>query len=204
MAASCGGGGDASDSSVVKYASCGNTPNYGNDPGMKLLRWKKPFPLNVYVDLSLAPELSNGNNRDIYARAIRNGLSAWTVGNGIGTINYVSSLADADISLKFGTTRSVGEIALTHYIRDGNYPNSYITKGTDILIDVRGIGILAISSAGVLDETTVMQVVRHEMGHALFSAAHSGQRGDVMANFDSPTLSARDINSIREAYCQAL
>lgn len=57
---------------------------------------------------------------------------------------------------------------------------------------------------GAVNETFVMQVLRHEMGHALGLTTHSSQPGDVMANFDSPTLSQRDINTIREAYCRSL
>lgn len=199
----CGGGGDdgKSNSDVGIYASCGNVPNYSADIG--LIRWKT-FPVTVNIDLSLAPSLNIGNNREIYTRAIKAGSEKWAVGNGIGALlfTFVDGAANADILIKFGNIGVLGELGRATWARDGNFANSYITRGTSILFDIKSFGNLT-TPAGVIDETTVRQVAAHEMGHALFSNGHSKQPGDVMAGL-AENLSQRDVNTIREAYCRPL
>lgn len=209
LISACGGGGDDG-SNIPVYASCGNTPNYNNQIGA--IRWRQ-FPLTVNMDLLDAPNVSVGTNREMYTRVITDGLAAWTAaGGGIGSFRFVNS-ADADIFVRFGDagaairavggTPSAGTLGVTIYKREGNYPNSYIAKGTTITIDRLAFSNLMLATS--LNYEAILQgTVFHEMGHALFSNGHPNVFGSVMSAPPGSVLfpGIYDINSIREAYCR--
>lgn len=207
LVASCGGGSN-SDSGVVQqlnpddarlYVACGNTPNYAQELGsFRMIRWKQ-FPVTVAIDLTSAPNVNVGDNRQAYIKEIQAGALKWTAaGNGIGAVNFIDS-ADADIVIRFTNGLSNGVLGQTLW----NGPRPYILKGTSINLSVQAFSIyVGLGSAFFLE--TLRQVVAHEMGHALFTTAHSTQASDMMAfGHTQETLSQRDINTIRESYCSS-
>jgi predicted Zn-dependent protease len=200
LIASCGDRSDDSQQSksdVPLYANCGNTPNYAAELGsFRMLRWKQ-FPLTATIDLTSAPSVGVGENRQVYTRAIQEGASKWAIGNGIGAVAFVNS-ADADIVIRFVDTLSIGTLGEVTW----NGPRPYILKGTTINLSIRAFSIFLSEGTPSL-ESRLRQVMTHEMGHALFSGAHSGDRNDVMGGGLSETLSQRDINTIRESYCSS-
>lgn len=202
LLAACGGGSEesAADADVVIYGSCGNTPNYLSSVGGT--RWKR-FPLTVGIDLSSAPRVNEGNNAEIYLRAIQAGAKAWAVGNGIGEVNIVAG-RDADIAIYFDGSLPNGTLGTAFAWPLGQYQK----KGVVIVLNTLSFSNL---SETIVFESTIRQVVLHEMGHALFSlganGGHSPFDGDRMGagGFNlGDALSQRDINSIREAYCRKL
>lgn len=211
LVSACGGGSDAdnSEADVLIYGPCGNTPIYPAADAY-LIRWRH-FPLTVYVDLSSAPNINQGNNREMYTRVVQTGLVGWTaVGNGIGAIRFVNTPIDADITLRFGDATAIhrsqggtGNVAgITVSPRDGRY----ILKGTAITLDVSEFARI-MTLSGVNYEDFVGLVTLHEMGHALFVSGHPKTQGNAMSTgqpFNTkPGLSQLDVNSIRESYCKA-
>jgi predicted Zn-dependent protease len=201
---SCGsGGGDNNNNpdNAILYASCGNTPNYAAELGsFRMHRWKQ-FPLTVAIDLTAAPKVSEGANRQVYTRAIQAGASKWNVGNGIGTVNFVTS-ADADIVIRFTDTLPIGTLGLTE--KQG--PRPYILKGTTITLSVRAFSIFLAGQGGSGQdfETNLRQVTAHEMGHALFAGAHpTGVLNSLMGGGLQENPTQLDINTIRESYCSS-
>lgn len=218
LVSACGGGGDdtPTNSNVTIYGHCGNSPIYAA-ADVVLLRWKQ-FPLTVFIDYTNAPSINVGNNREIYTRALQTGVVGWTAaGNGLGAIRFVTTPIDADITVKFGDAQAAnmaqgkpytpGLAGVTIFKRDGNFPNSYIIKGTTITLDVAEFTD-KITWTGINYEEYLGLVTLHEMGHALFAAGHPKNSVSAMSPavpFNTkPVLSQLDMNSIREAYCKAL
>lgn len=204
LLSSCGGGDErpAEDSDVVIYGSCGNTPHYLSAVGGT--RWKK-FPITVGIDLTSAPRANQGNNAAIYLRAIQAGASGWGVGNGIGVVNFVAG-RDADIAIYFDSSLPEGRFG--EAIAWPASLSKYQKKGVIIRLNTNVFFNL---SQTVVFEESVRQTVLHEIGHALFSFpnndGHSPSNGDRMGagvSNSGDSLSQRDINTIREAYCRKL
>jgi hypothetical protein len=185
---------------AILYASCGNTPNYAAELGsFRMHRWKQ-FPLSVAIDLTAAPKVSEGTNRQVYTRAIQAGVLKWNVGNGIGTVNFVTS-ADPDILIRFTDTLPVGTLGFT----DKQGPRPYILKGTVISLSVQAFSTFLLGPAGTGRdfETNLRLVTAHEMGHALFAGAHPTGVSNSIMGLLQENVTQLDINTIRESYCSS-
>lgn len=200
---SCGGGGDdgKNPDNAILYSSCGNSPNYAAELGSyRMLRWKQ-FPLTVAIDLTYAPRVSEGNNRQVYTSLIQAAASSWNVGGGIGAVSFVTS-ADADIFIKFNNL-SNGLAGLTTYKVSRPYISGVTIDLSVFFFDF----FLAQGGAGPGSEfqQQLRGITAHEMGHALFAAAHpTGVFNSLMGGSQLRGFPAElDINTIRESYCSS-
>lgn len=204
--ASCGGGGDGDKNNnnpdnAILYSNCGNSPNYAAELGsFRMLRWKQ-FPLTVAIDLTNAPRVSEGNNRQVYTSLIQAAASSWDVGGGIGAVSFVTS-GNADIVIRFNNI-APGLGGITNY----QVMRPYIS-GVTIDLSVYFIETyLARGGAGPGSEfqQQLRGITAHEMGHALFAGAHptrvlnSLMGGSPLQGFPQQL----DINTIRESYCSS-
>lgn len=177
------------------YAACGNSPDYLNQ-GNAPYRWRS-FPITIYFDLTNAPHVNEPGYREIYERALWNGMSSWSAaGNGIGQLTKVTSAAGARIVVSFGnpmipTAAAEGGVTAQD---SGNFPSA-------------GIVIFSINHWAPITnkaslETSLVKVARHEIGHVILMMGHSPYAGDVMNAAPGSALTVRDLNSIRNLYCQ--
>ena len=194
-----------SDDSLPVLGACGLLPNYvesglADQQPPRLLRWRD-FPVRVHVDSRGAPDAL----RPVYDAAAMRGTESWsTVTDGrIGRASYVSTPSAAQIVVRFvfgtGTTASAATTA--------QFSGRLLIRATTAVN--RPAGDIEQLERGDEDQVTraIVQMVGHEMGHALGILLHSPDPGDLIARViqvsgDGNGITPSDHHTLLQAYCQ--
>lgn len=197
LLASCGGGSDDSGANVVSYGTCGNSPNYSN---RVITRWRQ-LPVKVAIDVTLAPGVNNSNAGE-YIQRIQQGASTWTGVTGLNSVVFVTP-SEADVTIRFANLPDGPSGRGPHGRATYDTGSRYNQKGAFIELGILEFQRLLGTSFFL---NVLSGVSMHEMGHLLFLRDHSPFPDDVMNELSlgltPPT--ARDVNTMREAYCKAL
>lgn len=178
--------------------SCGEKPSFVDSTQLK--RWKS-FPIEVSVDVDTLPE----ELRAVYREGIERGIGLWSeqTGGRIGDFSIRYERAEAPVSISITEDplpdRAMGTTELT-------FTGNLIFSATVRLARSRFEGTAFLAQ-------DVASTTAHEIGHVLGIVNHSPDPGDKMwlsGNFgvhnegrDPATLlTARDVNTLEEAYCR--
>lgn len=183
---------------IQALAVCGAQPNFASQTQLK--RWRS-FPIDVHVDLSALPEATNA----IYREGVERGIDLWaraTAGR-IGVFRVSYERADSPITI------SVAPGALP----DSALGITELTFTSDLIVraDVQLTRSHYEGTPFLVND--VANTTAHEMGHVLGIVDHSPHPEDKMwvsGNFTIRNhshdplslLTARDINTLRQAYCR--
>lgn len=179
-------------------SSCGASPSFTAETELK--RWER-LPIDVYVDLESLPEA----NRTAYMAGIARGVGLW----GEATAGRIDAF-------RLNDDRPESPVHLS--IVDGKLKDDAL-GGTELRFASNRIVGATVQIARSEREGTaflvhdVASTTAHEMGHVLGIVGHSSHPEDKMstsgnlnreteARDPSALLTARDINTVAEAYCR--
>lgn len=179
-------------------ATCGVQPNFADATQLK--RWQS-FPVDVFVDLSALPE----SKHEIYREGVERGIDLWaqaTAGR-IGAFRVSSSRSSSPVTIVVARGElpdnaiGITELTFTHELivrADVQLTRSHY-EGTPFLVN------------------DIANTTAHEIGHVLGIVDHSPFPEDKMwvsgnftihnhAHDPLSLLTARDINTLQQAYCR--